>query len=370
MDSPSPSSSTSDAQSYASARTGPEDDALANALDSLTIIPTSHLPPSSSPTLVVKVEAAFELHTIPLKLEAPEEDSRRDMSTRREPSSDPLPSSSTTPAVALAKVSAPAHCRTAVIFQEACTGHRYTRNSDIASIVERPERIRAVKTGVASAWARLEGRMVSQGRKAWEEPAAEECELDVLMSGLGLKDKGRDKGKGREVVGGPFDILFSTAQLAADDPSLLFIHPRPNLPYDPPAPDVAPVTASTSTPRRNGPTTPVNKVKSALDHVLPASAPPKLPSQPVDPDPTLPWPLQLQDLCRTASKAILSPPYSEIPSHLPQGDLYLSEGSEAAIFGALGAVCEGVDLIVKGSRTGATDRAFVAIRPPGHVSSR
>lgn len=253
--------------------------------------------------------------------------------------------------------------RTAVIFQQACSNHTYIRTKDIASIisiVERPERIRAIKTGVAAVWARLESKQILVGGRRWtseldspEKVASVDLgELDELMSSLGLQDS-KGKGKAKEVIGGPFDIIFSTAILPVDDKALLYIHSLPNLPpiveitpYQPPA------SSSPSTSNRQIPTTPNNKP-------LPLSESINFPA----------WPSQLQKLCRDSTSAISSPPYSEIPSHLPQGDLYLSPGSEGAIFGALGAVCEGVDRIMEGVENGSTghDRVFVAIRPPGHV---
>ncbi|KAJ2911932.1 hypothetical protein MD484_g8478, partial [Candolleomyces efflorescens] len=53
---------------------------------------------------------------------------------------------------------------------------------------------------------------------------------------------------------------------------------------------------------------------------------------------------------------------SEIPEGYSQGDLYLCPESLNAIQGALGTVCEAVDAVISKS----FDRAFVAIRPPGH----
>lgn len=267
--------------------------------------------------------------------------------------------------------------RTCVILQEACTKHRYSRNNDIGTIVERPERVRAVKTGVAAAWARLEARNVAHGGVRWAGPAEtmpkdEDAELEEMMKGMGLADQGKDKGKGKEVLGGPFDIVFSTAVLPVDDPALLYVHPLPNMPPTPstaasPRIPTPPPLPSSSRSFRTPSATPS---KPTAPPVAPSSAPPKLPSPPTL-ELSLPWPHQLSALCKNASTAMLSPPYSEIPPHLPQGDLYLTEGSEEAIFGALGAVCEGVDRIVQGSRTGGIgyDRAFVAIRPPGHVSA-
>lgn len=46
--------------------------------------------------------------------------------------------------------------RTAIFLQDACYQHRYIRSNDISAIVERPERLRAVKVGLAAAISRLE----------------------------------------------------------------------------------------------------------------------------------------------------------------------------------------------------------------------
>ncbi|KAJ5778313.1 hypothetical protein N7520_001559 [Penicillium odoratum] len=51
---------------------------------------------------------------------------------------------------------------------------------------------------------------------------------------------------------------------------------------------------------------------------------------------------------------------------LHTGDLYLCAESQNAFQGALGAVCDGVDLVLG---PGPTTRAFVCIRPPGHHCS-
>lgn len=46
---------------------------------------------------------------------------------------------------------------TGIFLQDACTQHRYIRSKDNSSVVERPERLRAVNIGISSALARLEG---------------------------------------------------------------------------------------------------------------------------------------------------------------------------------------------------------------------
>ena len=51
---------------------------------------------------------------------------------------------------------------------------------------------------------------------------------------------------------------------------------------------------------------------------------------------------------------------------LHEGDLYLCSGSLNALEGALGGVCEGVDVVFKDQ---GPKRAFVCVRPPGHHCS-
>ena len=127
--------------------------------------------------------------------------------------------------------------RTAVLFQPACTLHRYIRTTDDSTIVERPHRIRAVKVGAAAAWARLEQQQ--------QLGANDDDDLDQLLEGLTLGGgtgrskypRGGDfkgKGRARQVIGGggPFDILDSDAQLPVDHAALRYVHPKPNQPPD------------------------------------------------------------------------------------------------------------------------------------------
>ncbi|GAA6032029.1 hypothetical protein JCM8097_003395 [Rhodosporidiobolus ruineniae] len=263
--------------------------------------------------------------------------------------------------------SSPPLPRTSILFQPACLGHRYIRNSDIGTIVERPERIRAVKVGVAAAFARLEGR---EGKGRWEAPVERsekgEDELDELLGGLSLAEgakKADKKGKGRAknvFGGGPFDILESSSILGVDHPAVRLVHPAPN--HAPTAEADAAWIAASSSSSSSVPSTSSDSSKPATPSRLTRalSASPSKPHPSLPPPVPKPWPEQLLHLCRRAPSALLTSPFSEIPPHLLQGDLYLAPESEEAIFGALGAVCEGVDRAVRG------ERVFTAIRPPGH----
>jgi len=289
---------------------------------------------------------------------------------------------------------APPTRRTCVIFQDACNGHLYTRDRAVDGIVERPERVRAVKTGVAAAWARLEARAkrldggVETSVRAGDNQLGT-SELDQLMGKLDIAGSGTqaslNQAEDRSIKGGPFDIFFSTAKLSPNDKALALVHPDPNLaprtpplPPQPSQPDPAPATPGRKPPRDRTPgNTPAKQLDPAIDassnpsYSTQSTAPaPKLAPHPTAMNPHSPWPNQLQKLCQRSDEAHKVAPFSEIPAHLSQTDLYLSPGSEGAIFGALGAVCEGVDRVVQGARSGGAgyDRAFVAIRPPGHVS--
>ena len=76
---------------------------------------------------------------------------------------------------------------------------------------------------------------------------------------------------------------------------------------------------------------------------------------------SLSYPAQLKAWTQAAAAAHAAEA-SEIPAHLPQGDLYLCAESLDAVEGALGTSCEAVDAVMRGE----SDAIFVAIRPPGH----
>ncbi|KAM0323441.1 hypothetical protein ACHAQA_008720 [Verticillium albo-atrum] len=89
------------------------------------------------------------------------------------------------------------------------------------------------------------------------------------------------------------------------------------------------------------------------------------------------WMEELKNMCKLAEsklamggKELARPEGSRAgdqstPAKLHEGDLYLCAESLDALEGALGAVCEAIDLVF----TTGPRRAFVAVRPPGHHCS-
>lgn len=78
------------------------------------------------------------------------------------------------------------------------------------------------------------------------------------------------------------------------------------------------------------------------------------------------WPTELIELCQMADAKLLKGEI-EVPDTWNSGDIYLSSKTIQALQGTIGAIETGVDSIFKGpSPEHISNRAFVAIRPPGH----
>lgn len=103
----------------------------------------------------------------------------------------------------------------AVFIQNACLQHRYIRSKDLSSIVERPERLRAVNIGLSASIARLEGLFASRetGHPEPDDLADVMNKLKLEMSIAGSNPKL------------PVDIVQS--QASADilsHPAVKFVH--------------------------------------------------------------------------------------------------------------------------------------------------
>ncbi|KAF8550211.1 Arginase/deacetylase [Imleria badia] len=229
-----------------------------------------------------------------------------------------IPSSNPTPNLSHAK-------RTAIFIQDECLKHRFIRSRDISGIVERPERLHAIKLGLAAAISRIEdAESAINAQKPEPEPTA-----------------GTDEG----------DLAAALARLA--------IAPTAGPGASGPSPS-SPLRTASITVRRTSASV------SLLDH-----AAVKYVHGDIDRD------VYLENLIAWArnSQKNITEKGTEIPEGIPPLDLYLCPGSIDAIQGAIGAVCEAVDASMTATRgpeprsNGPDDpceRAFVAIRPPGH----
>ncbi|KAJ7065157.1 Arginase/deacetylase [Mycena belliarum] len=201
----------------------------------------------------------------------------------------------------------------AIFLQDACFQHRYIRSRDLSAIVERPERLRAVTVGLAAAISRLEGVAPPPANTKPLDP-------DDLASQLDQLKIGSTPDSSLASTNNPVSIVQSSA--SAD----ILGHPA------------------------------VKYVHGDIDGDV-----------------------YLESLVRWAreSEEKINSGESEIPANLAQGDLYLCPESMDAIQGAVGTVCEAVDAVAgalqpvflnqyPGTPAHPVNRAFVAIRPPGH----
>lgn len=243
---------------------------------------------------------------------------------------------------AYSAITPPAIGKTAVFLQNACLQHRYIRSRDTSCIVERPERLRAVNIGLAAAAARLElFGSISEGLRVKEESdpdkvdvktgSADADELATALSQLNLASS--ELGHSHN----PVQFVHSSASVdLLDNAAVKYVHG-----------DIA-------------------------------------------------GDVYLENLKKWAkeSQEKIAKGESEIPETLPQGDLYcmfhftitaqprqmlfvmvkVCPASIDSIQGALGTVCEAVDIVINATRPAQTptgqdvsaSRAFVAVRPPGH----
>ena len=231
----------------------------------------------------------------------------------------------------------PSNINLTVFLQDAYLKHQYIRSRDLSTIVERPERVRAVKAGLAVALSRLEELHVILQPKplssSVEASNVDPSNPDDLAKALDKMTLEANAALSLESSTIPVRVTHSTASVdILNSAAVKFIHGDING-------DVY-----------------LEKLKE--------------------------W------VANSAEK--ISKGESEIPADLPQGDLYCKSlftvtlslfhrrsppvcpGSLDAIQGALGTVCEAVDAVISStghnsqSALAASKRAFCVVRPPGH----
>lgn len=220
----------------------------------------------------------------------------------------------------------------ALILQDECYKHRYIRSKDVSLIVERPERLRALKVGFAAAIARIEeARGLREMFDVDRDPKLDMTDgLTRALEGLDIKPK-PPMGVTNvcDVVQPPV-----TLQYLSSDPAVRMVH------------------AAGADGEGHG----------DMKHL----------------DRLAKWARESEDKIRKGE--------SEIPQGFSQGDLYskvlrlpaspfrltlitpsltVCPQSYGAICGAVEAVRQAVDTAMQADE-GGTRTAFAAIRPPGH----
>ena len=113
-----------------------------------------------------------------------------------------------------------------VFLQDACLKHQYVRSRDVSTIVERPERVRAVKTGLAVALSRLEGlSFTSQSLLSMEASNVDPSNPDDLAKALDQMTLGTSTTLPSEPKTSPVQIVHSTASVdILNNAAVKFIH--------------------------------------------------------------------------------------------------------------------------------------------------
>ena len=115
---------------------------------------------------------------------------------------------------------------TTIFLQDACTQHRYIRTKDASHIFERPERLRAVKIGLCAAISRLEEESSLQHPVA---PAAtarpEDSDADSLVEAIENLRLEQDPAELALSNGLPVQVVQSSAKVdILNHPAVKFVH--------------------------------------------------------------------------------------------------------------------------------------------------
>lgn len=209
-----------------------------------------------------------------------------------------------------------------VLVAPAVLGHRYVRGRDTSFIVERPERIRGVLLGLSTVLARLESEAEGGG------PAQDDAYMDLSdrLGRLNVVEAG--SARGQTTLLKPFSVLLSSRSLDLSNTSngaLGYIHAHPDEmlgaeaqgePSQYAAREAAKASYDVSTNRQILPTSYANFLVR-LCAQAPFSAPPPRPPR------KLRSPKVRESADSSSDEDEGSARLSEVPIHMPQGDLYL-----------------------------------------------
>jgi histone deacetylase HOS3 len=114
---------------------------------------------------------------------------------------------------------------TTIFLQDACLQHKYIRTKDSSHIVERPERLRAVKIGLCAAISRLE-ESLPVATSADATAPAKDSEADSLVEAIeNLRLEQQDSAVLPLSKGLPVQVVRSSAKVdILDHPAVKYIH--------------------------------------------------------------------------------------------------------------------------------------------------
>jgi histone deacetylase HOS3 len=111
---------------------------------------------------------------------------------------------------------------TTIFLQDACLQHKYIRTKDSSHIFERPERLRAVKIGLCAAMARLEESLPVATS---EPPRAEDSEADSLVAAIENLRLEQDSAELALPKGHPVQVVRSSAKVdILNHPAVKYVH--------------------------------------------------------------------------------------------------------------------------------------------------
>jgi histone deacetylase HOS3 len=117
---------------------------------------------------------------------------------------------------------------TTIFLQDACTQHRYIRTKDASHIFERPERLRAVKIGLCAAISRLEEESslpVATGATRAAAARTEDSDADSLVEAIENLRLEQDPAELALPKGLPVQVVQSSAKVdILNHPAVKFVH--------------------------------------------------------------------------------------------------------------------------------------------------
>jgi histone deacetylase HOS3 len=114
---------------------------------------------------------------------------------------------------------------TTIFLQDACLQHKYVRTKDSSHIFERPERLRAVKIGLCAAISRLEESLPVATTTGATAARAEDSDADSLVAAIENLRLEQDSAEFPLPKGHPVQVVRSSAKVdILSHPAVKYVH--------------------------------------------------------------------------------------------------------------------------------------------------